>query len=155
MKLVIRNGVLDELPEIQHLFSETITIICENDYHQNQLEAWKSSVENTEGWKNMIQNHYFIVAEFENKIVGFASLDKGNYIDTLFVHKDFQRMGIGQGLYIELESEAKRLNTFTLTSNVSKTAKAFFESNGFSVLTEQVIIRKNVEIVNYKMQKEL
>lgn len=155
MKLVIRNGVLDELREIQQLFSETITIICENDYNQNQLEAWKSSVENTEGWKNMIQNHYFIVAEFENKIVGFASLDKGNYIDTLFVHKDFQRMGIAQRLYIELESEAKRLYTFTLTSNVSKTAKAFFESNGFSVLTEQVIIRKNVEIVNYKMQKEL
>lgn len=155
MKLVIQNGVLDELPEIQNLFSETITIICENDYHQNQLEAWKSSVENTEGWKNMIQNQYFIVAEFENKIVGFASLDKGNYIDTLFVHKDFQRMGIGQRLYIELENEAKRLNTFTVTSNVSKTAKAFFESNGFSVLTEQVIIRKNVEIVNYKMQKEL
>ena len=64
-------------------------------------------------------------------------------------------MGIGQGLYIELENEVKRLNTFTVTSNVSKTAKAFFENNGFSVLTDQVIIRKNVEIVNYKMQKEL
>jgi putative acetyltransferase len=82
-------------------------------------------------------------------------LDKGNYIDVLFVHKDFQRMGIAQKLFIELETEAKRLKNFTLTSDVSRTAKAFFESNGFSVVVEQVQVRKNVEILNYKMQKEL
>lgn len=155
MKIKIRNGVLTELPEIQNLFSETITFVCQNDYNEKQIEAWKSSIENSERWQNLIQNQYFIVAELDNEIVGFASLDNGNYIDVLFIHKDFQRMGIAQKLFDELENEAKRLNCFILTSDVSKTAKAFFESNGFEVVTEQLQIRKNVEMVNYKMQKEL
>ncbi len=155
MKLKIRIGVFSELPEIQNLFSETITFVCQNDYDQKQIEAWKSSVENSERWQNLIQNQYFIVAELDNKIVGFASLENGNYIDVLFVHKNFQRMGIAQKLFVELENEAKRLNNFVLTSDVSKTAKAFFESNGFKVIAEQLQVRKNVEIINYKMQKEL
>ncbi|KDN56188.1 GNAT family N-acetyltransferase [Flavobacterium seoulense] len=155
MELIIRAGILCELDEIQNLFSETITFVCHNDYNQNQIEAWKSSVENLERWQNLIQNQYFIVAELNNKIVGFASLDKGNYVDVLFVHKDFQRMGIAQKLFDKLENEAKRLKSFVLFSDVSKTAKAFFESNGFKVLLEQLQIRKNVEIVNYKMQKQL
>lgn len=155
MKIQIRKGELSKLSEIQKLFSETITFVCKNDYDQKQIEAWKSSVENTARWQSLVQNQYFIVAELKGKIVGFASLDNGNYIDFLFVHKDFQRMGIAQKLYAELEKEAKRLNSLVLTSDVSKTAKAFFESNGFKVLAEQVPIRKNVELVNFKMQKVL
>ena len=155
MQLQIRKGVLSELSEIQNLFSETITFVCQNDYDQRQIEVWKSSIENLERCQSLIQNQYFIVAELKDKIVGFASLDKGNYIDVLFVHKDFQRMGIAQKLFVELENEVKRVNSFVLTSDVSKTVKAFFESNGFTVLAEQVQVRENVEIVNYKMQKEL
>ena len=155
MQLQIRKGVLSELSEIQNLFSETITFVCQNDYDQRQIEVWKSSIENLERCQSLIQNQYFIVAELKDKIVGFTSLDKVNYIDVLFVHKDFQRMGIAQKLFVELENEVKRLNSFVLTSDVSKTARAFFESNGFTVLAEQVQVRENVEIVNYKMQKEL
>ena len=155
MQLQIRKGVLSELTEIQNLFSETITFVCQNDYDQRQIEVWKSSIENLERCQSLIQNQYFIVAELKDKIVGFASLDKGNYIDVLFVDKDFQRMGIAQKLFVELENEVKRVNSFVLTSDVSKTVKAFFESNGFTVLAEQVQVRENVEIVNYKMQKEL
>lgn len=155
MQLQIRKGVLSELTEIQNLFSETITFVCQNDYDQRQIEVWKSSIENLERCQSLIQNQYFIVAELKDKIVGFTSLDKVNYIDVLFVDKDFQRMGIAQKLFVELENEVKRVNSFVLTSDVSKTVKAFFESNGFTVLAEQVQVRENVEIVNYKMQKEL
>lgn len=155
MQLQIRKGVLSELTEIQNLFSETITFVCQNDYDQRQIEVWKSSIENLERCQSLIQNQYFIVAELKDKIVGFTSLDKVNYIDVLFVHKDFQRMGIAQKLFVELENEVKRVNSFVLTSDLSKTVKAFFESNGFTVLAEQVQVRENVEIVNYKMQKEL
>jgi putative acetyltransferase len=155
MELKIRSGVLSELPEIQNLFFQTITFVCQNDYDQQQIEAWRSSVENVERWHNLIKNQYFIVAELNQQIVGFASLDNGNYIDVLFVHKDFQRMRIAQKLFAELESKAKESSNFILTSDVSKTAKAFFESNGFKVIAEQIQVRENIEIVNFKMQKQL
>lgn len=155
MELKIRKGVLSELSEIQTIFSETISSVCSNDYDQTQIEAWQSSVENFERWHNLIEKQYFIVAESNHQIVGFASLDNGTYIDVLFVHKNFQRRGIAQKLFIELENEARRLDSFVLTSDVSKTAKAFFLNNGFEIIAEQLQVRKKVEIMNYKMQKNL
>ncbi|WP_394676258.1 GNAT family N-acetyltransferase [uncultured Sphingobacterium sp.] len=79
----------------------------------------------------------------------------GDYIDVLYVHKDFQRQGIAQKLYNALETEAtKHKNTF-LTADVSKTAKPFFEANGFKVIAEQIQIRTEIEIPNYNMKKDL
>jgi putative acetyltransferase len=155
MKLKIQRGDLTDLEEIQKLFQETVTSICRKDYDEAQIEAWISSAKNHERWFNLIKDQYFIVAKSDGQIVGFASLYKGNYIDVLFVHKDFQRMGIARQLYAELEKEAKRLNSLVLTSDVSKTAKAFFESHNFTVLKKQIQVRQQVKIVNYKMQKEL
>lgn len=96
-----------------------------------------------------------MVAERENKIVGFATIENGNYIDLFYVHKDFQRQGIAQKLYEEIEAEAKRQWQTKLTSEVSKTAKAFFKHVGFEEIKRQKIIRKDVELINFKMIKEL
>lgn len=40
-------------------------------------------------------------------------------------------------------------------SEVSITAKPFFEKQRFIVLSEQTILRKGVELTNYKMEKRL
>ena len=42
-----------------------------------------------------------------------------------------------------------------MTSDVSKTARQFFEKVGFEVIEEQSVVRKNVELTNYKMKKKL
>ncbi|GAA4172678.1 GNAT family N-acetyltransferase [Sphingobacterium ginsenosidimutans] len=153
MEISIRKGILSELPQIKELFAGTITSICQIDYNTEQIEVWKSSINNVDRWNNLIINQYFIVAEIDKEIVGFASLDHGNYIDMLYVHKDFQRQGIAQRLYDHLEHKSKYLNIETLTADVSKTAKPFFERNGFTTIARQVQVRSAVEIVNYKMQK--
>lgn len=153
MEISIRKGILSELPQIKELFVGTIASVCQIDYNTEQIEVWKSSINNIDRWNNLIINQYFIVAEIDKEIVGFASLDHGNYIDMLYVHKDFQRQGIAQRLYDHLEHKSKYLNMETLTADVSKTAKPFFERNGFTTIARQVQVRSAVEIVNYKMQK--
>jgi putative acetyltransferase len=144
MQLLIRAAEPSELAEIQNLFCQTITSVCQKDYDQNQLQAWASAVGDSERWQKLITDQYFLVGELSGKIVGFASLDKGYYIDVLLVHKDFQRMGIAQALFVELEAQAKRLNSPLMTAEVSKTANAFFKGNGFRVLAEQLQVRQNV-----------
>ncbi|WP_426792394.1 GNAT family N-acetyltransferase [Sphingobacterium sp. WOUb80] len=76
-------------------------------------------------------------------------------MDVLYVHKDFQRQGIAQKLYNALEDEAKGQKSTFVTADVSKTAKSFFEANGFKVIAEQIQIRTEVEITNYNMKKDL
>lgn len=155
VELIIRKGVLQEIEEISVLFSETIDTICSYDYNSEQIAAWKSSSGDQQRWHRLIENQYFIIAILNGKIVGFASLDQGNYVDVMYVHRDFQRQGIAQKLYNTLENEAKRQKSTFITADVSKTAKPFFETNGFKVTTEQIQIRNEVEIPNYNMQKQL
>lgn len=153
--LTLRKGILKDLQEILILFSGTIETVCANDYNNEQIVAWISSVNNTGRWHRLIEDQYFIVAVLNQKIVGFASLAHGDYIDVLYVHKDFQRQGIAQQLYNALETEATTHKNTILTADVSKTAKPFFEANGFKVIAEQIQIRTEVEIPNYNMRKDL
>lgn len=154
-KISIRLSKLSDLKEIQNMFVEAISTICKNDYSPEQIKVWISSIENTQRWKDKLTSQYFLVADLNNKIVDYASLENNNYLDLLYVHKDHQRQGIANKLYVEIEKEAIKNKATVLNSDVSKTAKLFFEKKGFKTITPQANIIKGVEIINYKMTKRL
>ncbi|AZA85016.1 GNAT family N-acetyltransferase [Chryseobacterium lactis] len=153
--MIIRRGVESDLPGMKQLFAETITEICKKDYTPEQLQAWKSGVDNHQRWEKVIKEQFVLIALSENKIVGFCTLDQGNYIDLLFVHQNEQHHGIASGLYALMEEEALRKNEVTLSADVSKTAKHFFEKKGFQVVKEQIVTVKGINLINYKMQKNI
>lgn len=154
-RISIRVSNLNDLADILKLFEETVTVVCKDDYSPEQLKVWTSSTENPDRWIDKIKSHYLLVAELDKEIVGIASLDNRDYIDLLFVHKDYQRKGIADRLYSEIEKEAiKRKITF-LYADVSITAKSFFQKIGYEILKEQKNIKEGVEIINYKMKKQL
>ena len=103
----------------------------------------------------MLLNQFVLVIQLERKILGFGALDNGKYINFLYVHRDYQRQGFAYQLYTNIEKEAIRQGQTELTSDVSKTARPFFEKVGFKVIKEQSVVRKNVELTNCKMKKEL
>lgn len=152
---IVRKGQKNDLTVLQKLFVDTVTAICSSDYDHQQIEVWTSSVENKHRWDEIITKQFVLVAQDQNKIVGFATLNNGSYIDLLYVHKEHQRQGIAQRLLDDIEAKATRLKHPQLTSDVSKTAKPFFEKNGFKTLEEHKNIRHGVEIINYKMIKQL
>ncbi len=154
-QITIRRGRLDDLPELQQLFVDTISNVCQTDYNSIQIKAWISSIENKRRWQDILTNQFVLVARDKEIIAGFCTLDKGNYVDLLYVHKDYQRQGIAHKLYFDIEQEAKRLEQTELIADVSKTARIFFEKVGFQVLNEQTVIVKDVELINYKMTKKL
>lgn len=151
MSVTTRPAKMEDLKELQSLFVETIRSTCREDYNEEQIEVWTSSVQNVEKWRNKITRQFFIVAEFNNTIVGFSSLDKGDYIDMMYVHKDHLRKGIANLLYKQLQTAAKDLGHKALKADVSKTARPFFEKKGFVVIRENEIDLKGVKITNYHM----
>jgi putative acetyltransferase len=154
-EISIRLAKLSDLTEMQKMFVDTISTICKNDYSQEQIRVWTSSIENTQRWTDKLTSQYFLVAELDNKIVGYASLENNDYFDFLYVHKDYQRQGIADRLYTEIENEAIKRKSSILNSDVSKTARPFFENKGFETLVEQTNLMQGVEITNYKMTKKL
>ncbi|WP_278381417.1 GNAT family N-acetyltransferase [Chryseobacterium arthrosphaerae] len=151
----IRKGSLNDLPAMQQLFADTIQVICKNDYNDLQRNAWSAGADNKERWMNVIKSQYVLIAEAENQLVGFSTLDQGTYIDLLFVHKDLQHQGIASLLYAKMEEEALRHGQKQLTADVSKTARPFFEKSGFRILKEQTVNVKGIDLINYKMIKNL
>ena len=153
--MTFRQAIISDLEEMQKLYVETIQSVCKNDYNTAQIEAWISGVKNTERWVEVIEKQFVLLAIIENKIVGFGTLKDGNYIDFFYIHKDFQRQGIADKLLAELELEAQKQHSKMITSDISITAKPFFEKKGFVAKAEQKNVRLNVELINYKMEKQL
>jgi len=155
-ELTIRHGRLEDLEELQKLFVGTISTICSKDYDSEQICVWTSSIENKDRWLDILTNQYLLVAQTkEYRIVGFGSLDKGDYIDLIYIHKDCQGQKIASKIYDSLEKEAIRLGKMTLSSDVSITARQFFERKGFNIIKEQRVLRQGVELTNFKMEKEI
>ncbi|UWX60698.1 GNAT family N-acetyltransferase [Chryseobacterium oranimense] len=152
--MIIRKGNSTDLAEMKRLFTETITSVCKKDYDNDQISAWKSGAGNEERWNNVIENQLVLIAEINEQIAGFCTMD-GNYIDLLFVHKNFQRQGIAKKLYTFIEQEARYQKQKFLTAYASKTAKPFFENMGFKILKEQTVNVKGIDLINYKMEKIL
>lgn len=151
----LRFAEFSDLTEMQELYVNTIHHVCSKDYDAAQRAVWSASVENTERWRKVLLHQIVIIAEKNNKMVGYGTLDKGNYIDFFYIHKDFQRQGIADKILAQIESQAQKMGHSILSSDVSITAKPFFEKKGFTVLKEQQNIRKGIELINYKMEKQL
>jgi putative acetyltransferase len=154
-ELIIRKGNSEDLETLKHLFVDTVNTICSKDYSKTQLEVWTAASKNNQRWSDLMTHQYVLVAEQGNKIVGFGSLDQGDYIDFLYVHKDYQRMGIAFMIYKALETEAFKQGKKILYSDVSKTAKSFFEKQGFRNIQEQIVERQGTTLLNFKMTKSL
>ncbi len=90
-KISIRLSKLSDLAELQKMFVDTVSTICKDDYSPEQIKVWTSSIENTQRWTDKLASQYFLVAELDNKIVGYASLKNNDHVDFLYVHKDYWR----------------------------------------------------------------
>lgn len=151
----LRTAQIDDLEMLQSLYQQTIEDSCRTDYDERQRKAWRQGIENTQRWVSALENQYFIIAEINGRLAGFGSLRDNSYIDFMYTGRDFQRMGIARRIYDQLESQAVGSGALVISADVSKTARIFFEKQGFTLVSENLNVIRGVEIVNYRMQKPL
>ncbi len=149
----IRPATLEDIPEITSVFRDTIVLINAKHYSEKQIKVWASGADDIEEWEKRITKLYFIVAEINNTIVGFAYLKNGNYFDGLSVHKDFQRQGIGSKLLRIIESQVMMNDFEVIKSDVSKTALPFFDNKYYEVIKKQKKSFKGEVFENYLVEK--
>ena len=155
MSLTILQASPKDLEDILLLFKETIENVNAKDYSFEQIRAWSSGAYKKERWLAKIKEQFFLIAVIENKIVGFGSMTRDGYLDFLYVSKDHQRLGIAKMIYDQLEEFAKINHLYQITSDVSITAKPFFEKQGFVVVEEQQVLIDGTQLKNFKMEKTL
>ncbi|MFV0418843.1 MAG: GNAT family N-acetyltransferase [Dysgonomonas sp.] len=152
----IQTANLTDIPELKQLYKEVILSVNRKDYSASEVEDWASCGDNDSPWVQLLTEHHLIMVKNESeKIVGFSSINRDGYLHMMFVHKDFQRLGIAKLLYNSIENYAINNNIRTITSEVSITARPFFERQGFAVDEEQKRKAKNLYLTNYKMSKKI
>ncbi len=118
--------------------------------------AGSGTAERTDSLAKRIETQHFFVAVSENdEIVGFASFEEPDYLDMMYVHKDFQLQGVGNSLLAAIREKASEVGAEKIVSDVSITAKPFFEQHGFRVVKKQAVRINDVELTNYRMENLL
>lgn len=152
----IRKVQITDIPELNKLYKNTVLTVNRKDYTSEEVEDWTSCCDNIENWHQLLDEQHYVLAENEKGIMlGFGSINDSGYMHTLFVHADFQHQGIATLLYQYLEMYAKEKGAKRISSEVSITAKPFFEKQGFQVDEEQKRKANKLYLSNYKMSKRI
>lgn len=150
----IRFATKKDIPAIKELFRSTILSVNLKDYAPEQVGCWAARGEDANVWEERINEQYFILAEENNTILGFAALKLSGYLNSMFVHKDYQGKGVASSLLKKIEEYARLKDISEITADVSITAQAFFSKKGYVILEKQTICI-GVSMTNYKMSKVL
>ena len=147
----IREFKVGDEDGLWRVFYSSIHQVCTNNYNEEQLQAWAPANLDQTIWVTKMRSIKPYIALNGDKIIGYADLQEDGKIDHFFVHGDHQGQGVGRCLMnkvIDVGASKKRLY-----SEVSHTAKLFYEKNGFSGIKEQTVTMRGVELGNNLMER--
>jgi len=151
--MLTREYKPDDCPLLAQLFYDTVHTVNARDYSEEQLDAWATGNVDLDEWNRSFLTHTTLVAVWDGVIAGFADMDKSGYLDRLYVHKDYQGIGVATALVKELERRAIDENVACFETYASITARPFFEKLGYTVQAENIAVRGGVSLTNFRMAK--
>ncbi len=151
--VTIRHYKEEDAQKTWQLFHNTIRTVNRQHYSAEQVEAWAPDDYEFEKWQKTMDETRPFIAEIDDEIVGFADLQADGYIDYFFCHADHQGQGVGRALMEKILKTAADKQMPHLYSNVSITARPFYEKFGFGVAREQQLELQGVKLTNFRMEK--
>ncbi len=148
----IEQGQKYHIPTIVDITQQAIYKTAAVAYSPAQLKVWADAMKHESLWENVMKKQVLLLAFEKGQPAGIISLEKGYYIDYLYVHPRFGRKGVAQTLFnaIEKHVSKNRMEVFA-----SKIARPFFKKNGFEVERDNRIHLNGQVLINYKMVKVL
>lgn len=156
--MILRKYKSDDCLNLLKLFYDTVRTVNKKDYNNKQLFVWAPDnyiEEKYDIWQKYLSENFTIIAEINGEIAGFGDIEKTGYLNRLFIHKDYQHMGIASAIVKELEEYAEKICICTIITEASITAKPFFEKLGYTLIKEQQVERKGIFLTNYVMKKNI
>ncbi|MBX4930918.1 GNAT family N-acetyltransferase [Rhizobium bangladeshense] len=151
-RIVIRPYAPGDVDATIEIFLRAIREVSSHDYSAAQIEAW-ARVEDRALWAERRISRPGWIAEIDGQPVGFSDLTGDGCLDMMFVHPDFQGIGVATRLLRRAEKEALRLGFRRVYTEASITARPFFESKGFRVMTGQIVEKRGQSLENFLMEK--
>jgi putative acetyltransferase len=155
MRISIRKFTADDAKATARLFFDSVRNGTAAYYGEAQREAWAPSVPEIEQWRVRLLAMSTFVAEEDARIAGFMTLEPDGHIDLAYVRADLIGRGVGRKMYASVLKEALATEISRLYSEVSESARPFFERQGWTLLETQTVTRNGVALTNHRMEKRL
>jgi putative acetyltransferase len=153
--LVIRPAMESDFGNIGCIFHDAVHQIARRDYTEEQLRAWSPRELDAAHWQRRTAQLEVRVAVLQGVVAGFIGFSQLGYIDLLFVRPEFIRRGIARALLLEAEKLLRQFNLERTWTEASLTARAFFQSMGYTTLRDQTVCSGGIKLRNYRMEKIL
>lgn len=150
--MTLREYTISDCKEMAELFYQTVHSVNARDYTKEQLDAWAAGTVDLQAWNQSFLEHITIVAVENEEIVGFGDITPDGYLDRLYVHRDYQGKGIASAVCDQLE---KAVSADRIMTHASITAKTFFENRGYRTVRGQQVLRNEILLTNYVMEKDM
>ncbi|CAG9295960.1 GNAT family N-acetyltransferase [Celerinatantimonas diazotrophica] len=149
----IRNYKESDAQALWDIFYHTVHNVNIRDYSKAQVSAWAPDNFDFAIWQRKMNSILPIVAQIDGEIVGYADVQNSGLIDHFFCHYEHQGKGVGRSLMerIMVVGKAKGISRFF--SEVSITARPFYEKFGFIVVKEQTVEMRGEKLQNFVMEK--
>jgi putative acetyltransferase len=149
----IRNYKESDAAKLWELFYHTVRNVNIRDYSLAQVEAWAPDEFNPEIWQQKMNLILPFIAEIDGEIVGYTDLQENGLIDHFFCHHQYLGKGIGRSLMEHVFKVGKSRGITRFYSEVSMTARPFYERLGFHIVKEQIIEIRRQKLRNFVMEK--
>lgn len=150
---MVREYKASDLEAVVALFGRSVHEIATRDYSPIQVSAWAPELPDWPAWSKRLSQGAAFVCERAGQIAGFCRIEHTGYLDLLYVHPEFQGQGVAWALFEWVLAWANSHGISRLTSDVSVTARPFFEQIGFRVVGPHVIERSGVSFHNFRMER--
>jgi len=140
--MLVRKAELKDLQRIQELNNQLFELELAN-FDKYLIKDWPLSKEGKEYFENAIKDSFVIVAEIDNKVVGYLLGEVSDipYYDfkiaelcNMCIDSNYRKQGIGNALYKEFERTFREqgITHFTVTASFkNENAKSFYKKMGF------------------------
>lgn len=137
------------------IFRDSVEALTSDDYGDDQRRVWAARADDVAAFGALLAQALTLVATVSGEPVGFGSLKGADVIDMLYVAPEFARRGVGSALIDALTRLATARGAKQLTSDVSDTARASFERQGFVAERRNMIQLNGEWLANTTMVKRL
>jgi putative acetyltransferase len=122
-------------------------------YTPQQCEAWVPTVRRGAEWSERLAKQHVLLAEYQQRVIGFISLGPGGYVDLAFIVPKFQKTGLFRQLYNGIEEAARVRGEHRLWVHASVMAQPAFSAVGFEIVREQTVEVAAQRLRRFEMQK--
>ena len=154
MSISLRPFLPADAATLARLFRESVEILAEDDYTDDQRAAWASAADDLATFAEKLAKALTLVALHDGALAGFASFADGR-IDMLYVDPEHAREGVATTLIDALEKLAAARGADRMETDASDSARDFFARRGYEPQSRNTIMRAGEWLANTTMKKTL